>query len=207
MGPGKSKSARQLHSLTTVSETEARLGVPPTLEMIAQNAEADGERFSKLISMIAEADIIIDTAASSEIQHALTYYANEHGKTCIVANATFGAAGGLVARFRPETKGCWVCLQERLRDGSIIKPMVDQSGEVLPVGCNEPTFTGGGFDLQEVSLEVVRSAIGILSGGAYDPGGWDVAIVDLMDADRRRTLPNWRHYPLEPHPTCCGAGT
>lgn len=30
---------------------------------------------------------------------------------------------------------------------------VDDAGMVVPVGCNAPIFIGGGFDLQEVSLE------------------------------------------------------
>lgn len=210
-GIGKARALanfiRENYPLTSVSEVDVKIGVPPSLQMIERKAELYGERLNNIMSTIDEADIIIDTAASSEIQHALTYFAREYGKTCIVANATFGAAGGLVARFRPGTKGCWVCLHESLNEGTIPRPTVDHSGEVTPVGCNEPTFTGGGFDLQEVSLEVVRSAIGILSGGAYDPGDWDVAVLDLRSEDGRRILPNWRHYMVEPHKSCCGAGS
>lgn len=207
-GLGKAKSLADFiqanYPWTKVSATEVKLGWPPSLAMAEKNAETEDERFSKLMAMLAEADIVIDTAASSEIQHALSFYAKEQGKPLIVANATFGAAGGLVARFRPDNKACWVCLHEHLNEGSIQRPNVDHAGEVLPVGCNEPTFTGGSFDLQEVSLEVVRSAVGLLSDGAYDPGAWDVAVLDLKGDDGRRILPSWRHYTLEAHASCCG---
>ena len=52
-----------------------------------------------------------------------------------------------------------------------------------PVGCNAPTFTGGGFDLQEISLEIVRTAVGLLSDGKYDPGAWAVAVLTLKNDD------------------------
>jgi len=80
--------------------------------------------------------------------------------------ATVGLAGGVVARFVHDSKSCLVCLHEHRKDEKhISKPRLDNTGMVTPLGCNAPTFTGGGFDLQEVSLEVVRSAVGLLSEG------------------------------------------
>lgn len=76
---------------------------------------------------------------------------------------------------------------------------------VVPVGCNAPTFTGGGFDLQEISLEIVRAAVGLLSEGSYDPGGWTVAVLTLKNEDGSGMLPRWEGHSCPPHPRCRGA--
>lgn len=55
---------------------------------------------------------------------------------------------------------------------------------MIPVGCNAPTFTAGGFDQQEVSLEIVRMAVGLLSDGDYDPGAWTMAVLSLKKRGR-----------------------
>lgn len=158
---------------------------------------------SQVLDTIEEHDLIIDTAASSELQHALSYFCREMGKPYIMAHATLGAAGGAVYRARPGAPSCWVCLREHWNAGTIPNPPVHEDGMVSPVGCNAPTFTGGGFDLQEISLEVVRSAVGLLAEPAYDPGSWDVAILSLWDGERKRILPSWTSHPLLPHPNCC----
>lgn len=208
-GIGKAKALAEFikanYPWTEVTFAETRLGMPASMETIGLKPNDLGKRTENLIAAMVGADIIIDTAASTEVQHALSHYSRQLGKPFIVANATMGAAGGIVARFRPESKACWVCLQERLQDGSIAGPQVDRSGAVTPVGCNEPTFTGGGFDIQEVSLEVVRSAVGILSGGAYKVGEWDIAVLNLQDPEGNRLLPEWKAHNLVPHPSCCGA--
>ncbi len=120
--------------------------------------------------------------------------------------ATLGVAGGVVARFLPTSASCFVCLNEHWKDKQHIpEPRVDDVGVVIPVGCNAPTFTGGGFDLQEISLEMVRTAVGLLSEGNYDPGDWDVAILALKGDRDARMLPQWEAFQCPPHPKCCGA--
>jgi hypothetical protein len=68
----------------------------------------------------------------------------------------------------------------------------------------QPTFTGGGFDLQEISLEIVRTAVGLLSEGTYDPGSWEVAVLTLKGEGGARMLPHWEGYRCPAHPRCCG---
>jgi hypothetical protein len=156
-----------------------------------------------LFRMLRSADIVIDASASSEVQLALAYYCRSFRIPYIVGYATRGVAGGLVARFLPDSNGCFVCLKEHWADKQQIpEPREDASGVVIPVGCNSPTFTGGSFDLQEVSLEIVRIAVGLLSDGNYDPGDWKVSVLALKDERGLRRLPYWEGYPCPPHPRC-----
>jgi molybdopterin/thiamine biosynthesis adenylyltransferase len=158
-----------------------------------------------LFELLRTANVVVDASASPEVQLALSYYCRQIDVPYVMGYATLGVAGGVVARFGSNSEGCFVCLQEHFKDKSIPEPRVDDAGIVVPVGCNAPTFIGGGFDLQELSLEIVRTTIGLLSEGNYDPGDWDVAVLTLKDDDGARILPHWEGYKCPPHPRCCGA--
>lgn len=161
---------------------------------------------SPMFDLLREANVVVDASASTEVQLAIAHYCKRIGLPYVVGYATHGVAGGVVARFLPDGEGCFVCLNEHWKDGCIPQPRVDDEGVVIPVGCNAPTFTGGSFDLQEVSLEIVRTAVGLLSDGNYDSGAWSVAVLTLRNDDGSRTLPRWEAYPCPPHSKCCGAG-
>jgi hypothetical protein len=154
-----------------------------------------------LRELIDSADLVVDASASTECQGAIADLCYTAGKPLVIAYATEGVAGGVVARIRANLPACWVCLNERWHDGSIPLPPVNPAGKVLPIGCNAPTFTGGSFDLQEVSLELVRSAIGLLAPEVYDPGDWDWSIFAHTDKGRR-CLPQWQSGTLHPHENC-----
>lgn len=151
-----------------------------------------------------EADVVIDASASTECQHAVAFVCREVGTPLVVGYATEGAAGGVVARFPTGAPACFVCLQEHWRDSGFPQPAVDTEGTVTPIGCNQPTFTGAAFDLQEVSMEMVRSAVGLMTGEVYQLGDWQVGVLSLQDGDRR-ILPSWRTADLEPRCTGCKA--
>ncbi|MDF0582042.1 ThiF family adenylyltransferase [Bradyrhizobium yuanmingense] len=161
---------------------------------------------SRMFDLLREANVVVDASASTEVQLAIAHYCRQLGVPYVVGYATYGVAGGLVARFLPGDQGCFVCLHEHWKDGRVPQPPVDDEGVVIPVGCNAPTFTGGGFDLQEVSLEIVRTAVGLLSDGKYEPGAWAVALLTLRNEDGSRTLPRWEGHACPAHSKCCGAG-
>ncbi|MET4278497.1 MULTISPECIES: ThiF family adenylyltransferase [unclassified Bradyrhizobium] len=186
---------------TSAGFAEGRLGAAFTdvTALPPQNALAP------VFDLLRGADVVVDASASEEVQLALAHHCKRLGVPYVVGYATHGVAGGLVARFLPDGEGCFICLNHHWKDGRIPQPRVDNAGIVLPVGCNSPTFTGGGFDLQEVSLEIVRTTVGLLSDGNYDPGAWAVAVLTLRNEDGSRTLPCWEAHPCPPHPQCCGA--
>lgn len=190
------------HPFTTVTPWQGAIGAAQS--DVAISKVDDKNHLAWLEEQISKADIVIDASAETECQHALAHYCRTLDKPLVVGYATLGAAGGVVARFRPDRPGCYVCLQEHWEDKALPKPSVDPTGTVLPVGCNAPTFTGGAFDLQEVSLEVARSAIGIAAPDEYDSGDWDLAVLSLRDANNRRVLPHWEGRNFEPHFRCTG---
>lgn len=196
----------QNYPWTKVSAMSGSLGGAVTNETSLPSAFASlPASLDQIRGLIQEADLIIDATASTEVQHTLAYHCRDLNKPFIIGYATEGLAGGIVARFQPNSEICWVCVNKHWKDRTLPELRVDKNGVLTPIGCNQPTFTGGGFDLQEVSLEIVRSAVGILSNGAYDPGGWSVAILELLDDDGHRLLPRWTEHALPPHPDCCGS--
>lgn len=89
-------------------------------------------------------------------------------------------------------------------------PVKGPENWVQPVGCSNPTFTGAGFDLEQIALTGVRLAVGTLAGATpdgYPDADWDVAIADFRDEDGRAIPPQWRTFPLPPRSGCpeCGA--
>lgn len=163
--------------------------------------ELGGHPLEWLRGRVLAADVVVDATASLECQLYLQRFCREFGKPYVMGHATEGAAGGAVARFAPDSTACRVCLWEHWVEGSLPQPAVDPSGVLTPIGCNQPTFTGGAFDLQEVSMELVRTAIGILVPELYPRDQSDLAIVDL-EADGRRIAPRWHTHKIPLHPRC-----
>jgi molybdopterin/thiamine biosynthesis adenylyltransferase len=206
---GRSKAASlaafisENYPWTKPSFGKLRLGAAFT-EIIPRDS---GNVLAPILDALRAADVVVDASASPEVQLALSHYCRELRVPYVFGNATLGLAGGVVAHFLPESEGCFVCLQEHWRDGTQIpEPREDKTGTVIPVGCNAPTFTGSGFDLQEISLQIVRTAIGLMAEPNSDPSGRNVAILTLKDDSGARILPHWEGYRCPPHSRCCGAG-
>jgi hypothetical protein len=92
-----------------------------------------------------------------------------------------------------------------MTDGTIPTPPAAPSPFVQPPGCSTPTFTGAGFDLDQISLHAVRVAAAALLGSAadsYPAPPYDVAVVSLRDPDGTPTLPKWTGHALIRHPSC-----
>ena len=88
----------------------------------------------------------------------------------------------------------------------LVVPPADPAGELQPPGCAEPTFTGTAFDIQEVSLEAVRTVVGLLSTD-YPESPWDVAMLRLRADDGTRVPPSWRGEKIQRIEGCPTCGT
>jgi hypothetical protein len=163
---------------------------------------AKGNPFLTVVGAIQEADIVIDATASAECQQAVAYYCNRLGKALVIGNATLGAAGGIVAQFRSDAAACFNCARQQWKADGLPEPAVDERGSLVPVGCNQETFTGGSYDLQEVSLQMVRSAIGLVAPDALNAGEWDLAVLSHLQ-EGERTLPRWETAKIKPVLPCC----
>ncbi|MET3524903.1 hypothetical protein ABID25_006774, partial [Mesorhizobium abyssinicae] len=86
--------------------------------------------------------------------------------------------------------------------GTIDRPpgIGDPQGLIQPPGCSEATFTGASFDLQELTLEAVRMAVGVLSG----PQDFEVSLVHTLTLHNglKRIPPAWKVDELRPSPGC-----
>jgi len=117
-----------------------------------------------------------------------------------------GGWGGLVMRVTPgSTEGCWMCMRNALKDGTIPRPMDDKNGGIQPMGCGDVSFTGSSFDMQNISLTGVRMAIHSLGDNYQDVSEQmqrDVAVLAMVDVNEKSIAPNWDFYPLAIHPDC-----
>lgn len=194
-----------VHNYPWTQTTGASLRIGGAISDPKEIANIEGNPRELLRNWISDVDLVIDATASDECQFAVASLCRDLGKPLVIGYATEGAVGGVVARLRPESDGCFVCLHEHWNAGSIPLPPIDPAGSVVPLGCNAPTFTGGAFDLEEVSLEIVRSAIGLLAPEVRDPGDWDWSSLALTK-DGRRCLPQWSCGMIERHHLCqCGS--
>lgn len=152
-----------------------------------------------LHGMLEDVDIAIDATASYGVTTLIHDYASERGTQLVSLWATPPVTGGVVARYAPGS-GCPVCLEHHHNDRTIAPPpgLNDETALIQPVGCAERTFTGGSFDLQELSLEAFRVVVDALSS---DKAGSELATLSLK-ADGQRTPPRWRVEPLPKHAAC-----
>ena len=193
-----------VHNYPWTKTTGVRLRIGGAISDPNEIANIEGNPRELLRGWISDADLVIDATASDECQLAVASLCRDLHKPLVIGYATEGAVGGIVVRLRPDSDGCLVCLHEHWNAGSVPLPPIDPAGSVVPLGCNAPTFTGGAFDLEEVSLEIVRSAIGLLAPEVRDLGDWEWSSLALTK-DGRRCLPQWSCGMIERHHRCqCG---
>ncbi len=151
-------------------------------------------------------DLIYDASAEQGLHDFLTDLSAELKLPYIAIWTTFGAWGGTLVRIRPgKTEGCWLCFLNSLNDGSIPTPYSDPLGEVQPMGCASPTFTGASFDTGTIALGGVRLAVSSLTEqdeNSYPSIEWDIAVINLRDELGNITVPSWNTYKLKKHSAC-----
>lgn len=186
------------YPLIEVNFHEFRLGSPGVNHM------------QSLMPLLQDADLVIDATAERCISHLLSDLCNEASVPYLWATGTQGSQGGVVGRVVPKkTEGCWTCYQHLIQDGTIMSPAKEDIPNIQPKGCFHPTFTGTGFDMDNVSIVASRLAVSTLCRGeenAYPDVDWDVAVLDLWSKDGKPIAPYWTEYPLNRHPGCKGHG-
>lgn len=184
---------------TKVSSIGYRIGTP------RQGPDAAGD-LHVLGNAIETADLVIDATAEWGISHLLSDLCKREKIAYLWATGTPGSRGGIVGRVVPgSTQGCWKCFQYHQTTGNFIIPAQDDAPDIQPKGCFHPTFTGTGFDMDEVSIAASRLAVSTLCNGsenAYPALPWDVGVVNLWDEEGQPIAPQWLTYSLLPHPNC-----
>lgn len=158
-------------------------------------------------------DLIIDATAERAVSHFISDLAKSKGIAYLWATATPGAWGGVVGRVVPsKTEGCWQCYQWFINEKSEPRwekqppSEDDESSMIQPKGCFHTTFTGSGFDLDQVSTMATRLAVATLcidEEGGYPDFDWNVAILSSWDkVNNKPTLPEWKPFQLHRYPDC-----
>lgn len=191
------KSLVSAYPYVAAKFSEAAVGAP--------RRAGEAEQTSAILGTIAEYDLVIDATAELTAQRLLAKVTRDCGKPYLFLDATNGAWGGLVGLIRAESTWCYTCFEYYLSDGTIVLPPSSPAPRTQPVGCALPTFTGAGFDLDEVSLHAARTAAAYLCEGnenAYPAISSDVDVVQLRDPEGNRSLPAWTGYKLNRHEKC-----
>lgn len=169
----------------------------------------DSER-PLLDKFLDDVSILYDATAEQGITHFLSYEADRRKIPFVSIYATQGALGGMVLRVVPgKNEGCWMCIRLAMDDHTIKEPPADSFGKIQAPGCGNTSFTGAGFDLQNISLGGVRMAMGILCEG--DESGYptleeNAAVLSLADTNNKAIFPKWTAYNIPKNPNCpyCG---
>lgn len=162
-----------------------------------------------LDSALENAHVVIDCTVEKTVHHFLSRLAWGRGVPYVWMSARAGGWGGFVGRTVPgPTAGCWTCFKHHQEANRYRIPSEEEGADVHPIGCFSPTFTGAGFDLDEVALMGTRMCAATLcrgEAGGYPDFEWDIGIVDLW-RDGRPIAPDWERHRLERHPDCDAHG-
>lgn len=152
-----------------------------------------------LARIMQDADVAVDATAAYGVTTLIHDYASERSLPMVSLWATPPVQGGVVAHYVPGS-GCPVCLEHHHNSGSIVPPpgLDDEQTLAQPPGCAERTFTGGSFDLQELSLEAFR----ILVDAVSSPASQSQIRTLSLATEGRRSQPLWRIDALTKHPQC-----
>jgi molybdopterin/thiamine biosynthesis adenylyltransferase len=159
-----------------------------------------------LPKVLKGADILLDASAEDGLSPSLARLADIFGITYLSVSTTPGGWGGQITRIRPDlTDGCWYCMLQLLKDGSIPSPPSNPAELVQPAGCSAPTFTGAEFDIEQISLTAVRIAVSTLCDGmphAYPSTQADIQIISLRDDNGGLIPQTAQEFALTRHPKC-----
>lgn len=194
---------------TVVERSDFKIGEIRMTRSQSSSGSNPAPEWERIRPVVEDTSLVFDATAEEGVNQYLAALCREKEVPYVFISGTLGAWGGIVGRVIPDqTEGCWMCLKYALDpnyEGDIPYPSMDESGEIRPQGCGDPTFTGAGFDLSNLSMMGVRLAVATLCSDAsngYPDFDWDVGILNLRDPDGIPVAPDWSTYPLPAHPSC-----
>lgn len=171
--------------------------------------DTNGSEVSQYIEdAFKAADLIIDASAALPVTRFINELSLDYGIPLVWGTGTAGGYGGVVGQTSGDWRQpCWGCYQRHIADQAIHLPPAEKGAEesVQTIGCFHPTFTGSGFDMDEVSLMTTRVAMGILCRGhegAYPEYDNPIHVLSLRGVDGHLIPPKWEPYSLPIHPEC-----
>lgn len=118
------------------------------------------ENVRKLLQLIGDSDLIIDTSASHKVTHYINRLCVEEKKPLIIGSVTNGAWSCEVVRVIPMLSGCWGCWNKTY--GGKMPPSAPPSEFQFAPGCDQPTFVGGISSINIAGGLVAKASIDTL---------------------------------------------
>lgn len=172
------------------------------LKIGSADLSSEQDELSQIINAISSHDLVIDATAEMAVNHLLFDYCRVLKKPLVLGNLTPGAWGGIVYQWRPNTDDrCWMCLRSFLYPEWEGLPPADPAGELQPGGCPARTFTGASFDIQEIALEIVRTAAGLYGDAGYPETEWQLSVCTLREGDKRSAT-TWSTHEIPKRRGC-----
>lgn len=159
-----------------------------------------------LNAVLGNADLVVDATAAHGVTGILSDYCRERHLPMVSLFASASLEGGVVARFGADG-GCPTCLEFAWQAGTIPKPrgLGSEAGMQQPPGCAERTFTGASYDLQELTLQAMRTIVRTINASSTA----DQSLVFTLSlADATGPIPpSWQSHALSAQAgcTCTGA--
>ncbi|HKV95852.1 MAG TPA: ThiF family adenylyltransferase [Candidatus Angelobacter sp.] len=169
-----------------------RLGAPISL---------GGPTLAQYDEFFDGAHLLLDCTAEVGVHYPLSELARERKIPYLAIFGTPGLWGGQILRFIPgKTEGCWNCLCCWWEEKEIPFPRSDPNGEIAPVGCAEPSFTGANYNALQISSFGMRLAADSLAPESEFAD--DLYDVSFNDDNGTKIPPTWASYPIKRHPKC-----
>lgn len=144
--------------------------------------------------IIKKSDLVIDCSAMLNVNQYVSQLCKSVQTDFVWCSATNGAWGGIVGRSPGHyAEDVWFKFNDQYGNKEIPEVAAEPSGFVQPKGCFHPTFTGTGFDLDNVSNMTSRMAVSMLQGEVYGLLKDDVYIVDQW-AEGNPIAPVWKGF-------------
>ena len=158
-------------------------------------AEGDEKFYQEVLN---RCDLVVDATAA----YGVTLWLGERCRAAniplVSAMASADLEGGVVALFR-STSGCPRCLEFAWHRGDAPEfGRADAELTIQPPGCSERTFEGGSYDLQELSLQAVRSVLATCTEDA----GSIVASLKFFKGHGGVRSSRWQVDPLQRYEEC-----
>ena len=178
-----------------------RIGVHQQIKV--DNTWTDEREFIE--QLINKSDMIIDTAAETNISAYLSQLCLDNKTDYVWATGTQGAWGGIIGRIATDTtNGTWMDFSNKNFTGEIHAPPAEEGSDIQPVGCFHQTFTGTGFDMDHISIMATKLAVSTMLRNekeGYPDLGWDVGVLELWDENTALPIfPKWHTYTLDKSP-------